>query len=71
VPLAERSLELFVAARDPDFVPAIRFTLALALDKSGGDRARARRLAREALAELKGRGDSPDEVAEIQTWLAR
>jgi tetratricopeptide (TPR) repeat protein len=71
VPLLERSLARIGARKlDPMVIAHTRFTLAVALWQSGGDRARALELARAARDDYAGAA-SPHarEIARVQAWL--
>jgi tetratricopeptide (TPR) repeat protein len=55
----------------PDVAVAVAFTRARALWDTGGDRARARKLATDALAGLRGVATArPDDATQIERWLA-
>jgi tetratricopeptide (TPR) repeat protein/tRNA A-37 threonylcarbamoyl transferase component Bud32 len=70
IPIAERALGIIATlgdATNPSELSAIRFALAQALWDGHGDRARARKLAGEALL-----GEpEPSTRTEIETWLAQ
>ena len=68
LPVLEHALRVQEAAKDPDWVAVTRFSLARALWETGGDRARARALARAA-AEFPGTLIAPD--LDAKTWLRR
>jgi eukaryotic-like serine/threonine-protein kinase len=57
-------------ALDAHDAPQGKFLHAQALWGSGGDRERARRLAREGLEALRTNGDEPAVIALVEAWLA-
>jgi tetratricopeptide (TPR) repeat protein len=69
----EPALALCVAkSPGSPLVPMLQFTIARALVASGGDRARARTLARAARgAYLGGVPHDPQDLAELEAWLRR
>lgn len=73
LPLLERALEILRKADDdPSKLAAVRFELARALERAGGDPERARSLARQARDFYRGDEERfRGELEDVRSWLAR
>jgi hypothetical protein len=67
LPLLEQALAAQEAVKDPDWLAVTRFCLARALWQTGGDRVRARELARQAATYPRSL-EAPD--LDAKDWLA-
>ncbi|HEY5927568.1 MAG TPA: hypothetical protein VIV11_38050, partial [Kofleriaceae bacterium] len=69
IPALEQTLAKAGELTDPDLIADLKFDLAKALWSTGRDKARAKQLARAALATYRKTPELVDEIAEAVGWL--